>query len=70
MSVLRTVDEQAGLWRCSTWAVKRLINGGGLVATKIAGRWLIDPADADAYAASQRSRSTTPRRPRRMRRAS
>ena len=40
------------------------------ITRRIAGRWLIDPADADAYAASQRSRSTTPRRPRRMRRAS
>ena len=71
---LRTTDEQAALWRTSSRAIVGLITRKELRAVKIAGRWLIDPADADAYQAARMNITAprpTARRPRpRVRRAS
>lgn len=64
----RTVVEQAELWRCSRVAVLDAIGSGELVATKIAGRWLIEPEDAKAYEEARKNRRPTPRRVRRPRR--
>lgn len=64
----RTVDEQATEWRCGKDAVLDAIRTGELVATKIAGRWLIDPADAKAYEDARKNRVPTVRRARRPRR--
>lgn len=66
----RTAAEQAQLWRCSARAVKQAIDRGDLVATKIAGRWLIDPADAAQYEAEHRNVRESPKRTRRPRRRS
>lgn len=66
----RTADEQAELWRCSARSVREAIERGDLAATKIAGRWLIDPADADAYEKRQRNVAVLPKRTRRPRRRS
>lgn len=67
-TVKRTVEEQAELWRCSRQIVLREIALGELVATKIAGRWLIEPDDAKAYEDARKNRRPTPRRVRRPRR--
>ena len=65
---LRTVADQAQVWRCSNDAVLDAIRAGELRATKIAGRWLIDPADAIAYAEARTNRPSAPKRARRPRR--
>lgn len=64
----RTVDEQAEEWRCGRRAVLAAIARGDLEATLIAGRWLIDPADAAKYEAEQRNVTRMPKRTRRPRR--
>lgn len=64
----RTVAEQALLWRCSKGAVHAAIARGDLAATLIAGRYLIDPTDADAYETERRSRRPVAKRTRRPRR--
>jgi hypothetical protein len=64
----RTVAEQAAQWRCSKGAVHAAIDRGDLPATKIAGRWLIDPADAEKYEEDQRSLRRTVKRVRAPRR--
>jgi hypothetical protein len=66
----RTAEEQAQIWRCSARSVREAIDRGDLAATKIAGRWLIDPADADAYEKRQRNVAVLPKRTRRPRRRS
>lgn len=63
----RTVAEQALLWRCSKGAVHAAITRGELAATLIAGKYLIDPADADAYEAERRNRRQVAKRTRRPR---
>lgn len=69
-ATLRTADEQAELWRCSARSVREAIERGDLAATKIAGRWLIAPADAEAYEQRQRNVTAIPKRTRRPRRRS
>lgn len=64
----RTVAEQAEAWRCSTGAVHSAIKRGELPATLIAGRWLIDPADADKYQDERRNLRRIPTRTRAPRR--
>ena len=49
MSADLTIPELALKWRCSRGAIADLIRSGELPAAKIAGRWLITEADADAY---------------------
>lgn len=55
MSQRRTVDEQAEEWRCDRRVVLAAIAAKELAATKIGGRWLIWPADAQAYEDAQRN---------------
>ena len=61
--VKRTVLEQAAEWRCGKDAVLDAIRSGELRAAKIAGRWLIEPADAEVYEQARTNRP--PPRPRR-----
>lgn len=65
---LRTVGEQAALWRCSPSAIYAAINSGALPAVKIAERWLIDPKDAEKYLEQKRNVRNIPKRVRRPRR--
>lgn len=65
---LRTVEEQAAIWRCGKDSVLDSIRSGELVASKIAGRWVIDPADAKAFMEARKNRVPTVRRVRRPKR--
>lgn len=71
MTSLLTVAEVALALRCSEWSVYRLIASGDLTAAKIAGRWLVEQVDLDAFlerqaqAASPAAASTRARRRRR-----
>jgi hypothetical protein len=67
MTEWRTVAEQALLWRCARGAVHSAITRGDLPATMIAGRWLIDPADAEKYEAEKRNVARVTKRTRRPR---
>ena len=58
---LLTVPEVAELLRCAPWTVKGLCASGALVASKVAGRWLIS-ADAVTAYLDQQSNHPTPRR--------
>lgn len=66
----RTAEEQAQLWRCSARSVRDAIDRKQLAATKIAGRWLIDPADAEKYEQAQRNVAVITKRTRAPRRRS
>jgi excisionase family DNA binding protein len=44
-----TVAEVSDRLRCNPWTVGREIKRNNLRATKVAGKWLIDPADLDRY---------------------
>lgn len=64
----RTVSEQAEKWRCSHGAVLAAIARGDLAATMIAGRWLIEPTDAEQYELEQRNVGHVAKRTRQPRR--
>lgn len=68
MSSRRTAEEQAEIWRCKPEAVTRAIRSGSLAATKVAGRWLIEPVDAEAYEAARRNVAPAQKRQRAPRR--
>jgi excisionase family DNA binding protein len=61
------VPEVAARLRCTENTVRKLINApGGIRASKVAGRWLVDEDDLVAYEESQANRP----RPRQRRRRS
>lgn len=47
-----TAQEVADRLRCNRWTVAREINRNNLRATKVAGKWLIAPADLEHYVAA------------------
>lgn len=55
MSKRLVVEELATEWRCERRVVLDAIASKELPATKIGGRWLIWPADAEAYEAGKRN---------------
>jgi excisionase family DNA binding protein len=58
-----TVPQVAAKLVCNPETVRRLINTpGGLRATKPAGKWLIDPADLEAFKESKANRPKTRQR--------
>jgi excisionase family DNA binding protein len=68
MSTYLTVPEVREALRCTREYVIKLINApGGLRASKVAGRWLIEPDDLAAYVETQANR---PKPRQRRRRAS
>lgn len=69
-AALLTVDELAQTWRATPATVRALISAGQLPASKIGGRWLIAPADAEAYRQARMNVRPVERRPRRRRAAS
>lgn len=54
-----TVNEAAEYLRCGVWTIKRLCGAGALVASKVAGRWLISEDSVAAYLGAT---SNSPRR--------
>lgn len=52
-----TVDEIAEAWRCDRRVVLNAIHSetGPLVALKVGGKWLIEPADLENYEAAHRN---------------
>lgn len=67
MSDYMTTDELAAKWRCSKRAVLDAIRGNGLRATKVAGHWLIKPADVEVYEQARANITALPKRTRRPR---
>jgi excisionase family DNA binding protein len=67
MSTLLTTDEVAQRWRCERVAVGDAIRGKKLRATKVAGRWLIDVADLEAYEQARANIQAVAKRTRRPR---
>lgn len=60
------VPEVAARLRCTDNTVRKLINSpGGIRATKVAGRWLVDEDDLSAYEESQANRAKPRQRRRR-----
>lgn len=58
-----TVPEVAARLRCSEWAARRLINApDGIRAAKVAGRWLVEPDDIDAFLDKKANRRRRRRR--------
>ena len=55
MSERLTVDDLAQDWRCDRRVVLAAIAAEELSATKIGGRWLIWPDDAEAYEDGKRN---------------
>lgn len=65
--VMRTVPEVAERLRCAEWTVRDLARKGDLRGSHIAGRWLFEDDDVQAYIDAQANRpaETTRRRRRR-----
>lgn len=59
---LLTVPAVAEQLHCGRTVVLALIASGDLRASKIAGKWLVDPADVAAYVDSQSNRPRMRRR--------
>jgi excisionase family DNA binding protein len=61
-----TVPEVAALLRCNDDSVRRLINApGGIRASKVAGKWLVEEEDLAAYQATRANRPKPRQRRRR-----
>lgn len=68
MTEYLTVAQAAARLHCKPRSLADHIRAGELVATKPGGRWLIRPADLDAYIESKRNVQPAPKRVRRGRR--
>lgn len=60
-----TLDDLAAKWHTTAYSLRKRIAKGDLLATKPAGRWLVSPADAQAYLRAQSNApASKPRRTR------